>query len=201
MVVRFLGRRLRVLFSRRLGHLRPFGRARAALWALRTWWQQGSRASTDRKKAAVPRAARVAPAQSCHGGCEHAKAMRNADDSPFAAAQEWARANNGNVETDIERHATHAHHRINSVLHASANTQPAIRQPTRPAHAITVRAETAQSRDACAEKDSCRAAADGRRRRRGASSSQPRRSRSDCASLLNSSHPSSSTSTQPAVRL
>ena len=27
--------------------------ARAALWALRTWWQQGSRASTERKNAAV----------------------------------------------------------------------------------------------------------------------------------------------------
>ena len=100
------------------GDSEPFGPlgARAALWALRTWWQQGSRASTDRKNAAVPRAKRVAPAQSCHGGCESAKAKRNPDDSPFAAAHECARANNGNVETEIERQATHATHRINSVL-------------------------------------------------------------------------------------
>ena len=42
------------------GDSEPFGPlgARAALWALRTWWQQGSRASTDRKNAAVARAAR-----------------------------------------------------------------------------------------------------------------------------------------------
>ena len=79
----------------------PLG-ARAALWALRTWWQQGSRASTERKKAAVPRAKRVALAQTCQGGCESASANRNPDDSPFAAAHECARANNGSVDTCVE---------------------------------------------------------------------------------------------------
>ena len=66
---------------------------------------------------------------------------------------------------------------------------------------MTVKAETAQSRDACAEKDSWRAAATSAAVGGGASSSQPRRSRSDCASRRSSSQPSSSTSTQPAVRL
>ena len=44
---------------------------------------------------------------------------------------------------------------------------------------MTVKADTAQSRDACAEKDSWRAAATSAAVGGGASSSQPRRSRSD----------------------
>ena len=105
LVVDLLIRRVGVLLSRRLRT--PLRRAQH-LWALRTWWQQGSRASTDRKNAAVAARARVAPAQRRHGGCERAKAKRNADDSPFAAAHGRARANSGNVETEIERQATQA---------------------------------------------------------------------------------------------
>ena len=99
-------------FSRRLA---PFGPgARARLYGPCAGGSRaGARRRSGRTRPCVAMRARRAR-QGCHGGWESAKAKRRPDDSPFAAAQEWARANNGNVDTEIERHATHAHQRINS---------------------------------------------------------------------------------------